>query len=132
VWAPTFWWIILMSPFSLSWLKIMVISEPLLKYYYWTMLWLYYNYLQFHKDTYSSTIISSSYMLHFEWLKCYGNVYSSSKNHLWSAKEKEKWKITRKINFPTYRTHIYLFGPLLLSNLITFLFLIHFKLFKIL
>jgi hypothetical protein len=41
-------------------------------------------------------------------------------------------KITRReIIFPTYKTHsspfFPLFGPLLLSNLIVFLFLIHFK-----
>jgi hypothetical protein len=41
-------------------------------------------------------------------------------------------KITRrKINFPTYKTFLFiflvLFGPLLLSNFITFLILIHFK-----
>jgi hypothetical protein len=41
-------------------------------------------------------------------------------------------KITRReINFPTYKTFLFiflvLFGPLLLSNFITFLILIHFK-----
>jgi len=39
-------------------------------------------------------------------------------------------KITRReINFPTYKTYsiFFLFGPFLLSNFITFLFLIHFK-----
>jgi hypothetical protein len=41
-------------------------------------------------------------------------------------------KITiRKISFPTYKTRFF-FGPLLLSSLITFLFLIHFKQFKVL
>jgi hypothetical protein len=45
-------------------------------------------------------------------------------------------KVTRReISFPTYKTLFFsfffsLFGPLLLSNLITFLFLIHLKLFK--
>jgi hypothetical protein len=45
-------------------------------------------------------------------------------------------KVTiREISFPTYKTCFFflffvLFGPLLLSNLITFLFLIHLKLFK--
>ncbi len=45
-------------------------------------------------------------------------------------------KITRrKISFLTYKTFYFiflLFGPLLLSNLITFLFIIHFKRFKVL
>jgi len=44
-------------------------------------------------------------------------------------------KITRReINFPTYKTRFFFFsfGPLLFSNLITFLFLIHFKQFKVL
>jgi hypothetical protein len=45
-------------------------------------------------------------------------------------------KITRrKISFPTYKTHFFsffLFEPPLLSNLITFLFLIHLKQFKVL
>jgi hypothetical protein len=40
-------------------------------------------------------------------------------------------KITRKeINFPIYKTSFFkfsFFGPLLFSNLVTFLFLIHFK-----
>ncbi len=33
----------------------------------------------------------------------------------------------KKNNFPTYRKRFFLFEPLLLSNLITFLFFIHFK-----
>ncbi len=49
-------------------------------------------------------------------------------------------KITKtQISFQTYKTRFFfpfffffLFGPLLLSNLITFLFLIHFKRFKML
>jgi hypothetical protein len=41
-------------------------------------------------------------------------------------------KITRKeISFPIYN-FFFFFGPLLLSNLITFLFLIHFERFKVL
>jgi hypothetical protein len=41
-------------------------------------------------------------------------------------------KITGKeISFPAYKTFFFLFGPLLLSNLIIFLFLIHFKQFKV-
>jgi Trk-type K+ transport system membrane component len=41
-------------------------------------------------------------------------------------------KITRrKISFPAYKT-CFFFGPLLLSNCITFLFLIHFKRYKVL
>jgi len=34
-------------------------------------------------------------------------------------------KIKKEIHFPTYKTFFF-FGPLLFSNLITFLFLIHF------
>jgi hypothetical protein len=46
-------------------------------------------------------------------------------------------KITSKIiSFPTYKGHFififFLFGPFLFSNLITFLFFIHFKQFKML
>jgi hypothetical protein len=44
-------------------------------------------------------------------------------------------KITRReISFPTYKTFFFFFflGPLLLSNLITFLSLIHFKQFRVL
>ncbi len=42
-------------------------------------------------------------------------------------------KITkREISFPIYKTHFFFFGPFLLSNLITFLFLINFKWFKVL
>jgi hypothetical protein len=44
--------------------------------------------------------------------------------------------IRREISFPIYKTRFlfpfFLFGPLLFSNLITFLFFIHFKLFKML
>jgi hypothetical protein len=31
-------------------------------------------------------------------LKCYGSATSSSKNHLWNAKENEQWKNNKKIN----------------------------------
>ncbi len=31
-------------------------------------------------------------------LKCYGSAISSSRNHFWSAKEKEKWKNSKKKN----------------------------------
>jgi hypothetical protein len=56
--------------------------------------------------------------------KCYGSTTSSSKNHLWSAKENEWWKNNKKNNFPTYKTFFILFfGPLLFPNLVTFLFL---------
>jgi hypothetical protein len=45
-------------------------------------------------------------------------------------------KITRReINFPIYKTRFFcffFFGPLILSNFITFLFLIHLKKFKVL
>jgi hypothetical protein len=52
-------------------------------------------------------------------------------------KKKSNEKITRrKISFSTYKMHFILFfslfGPLQLSNLVTFLFLIHFKQFKVL
>jgi hypothetical protein len=51
-------------------------------------------------------------------------------------KKMSNGKITRKeIRFPIYKTYIlfyFFFGPLLFSNLITFLFLIHFKQFKML
>jgi len=49
-------------------------------------------------------------------------------------REMSNGKITRKeINFPTYKTWFFFsFGPLLLSNLIPFLFLFHFKWFKVL
>jgi len=53
---------------------------------------------------------------------------------------RRKWsneKMTRKISFPINKTcfflfFLFLFGPFLLSNLMTFLFLIHFKQFKVL
>ncbi len=32
---------------------------------------------------------SSSSLLHFQWLKCYGSAISSSTNHLWSVKKKQ-------------------------------------------
>jgi hypothetical protein len=44
-------------------------------------------------------------------------------------------RINRKIRFSTYKTFFsfsFFFGPLLLSNLTTFLLLIHFKQFKVL
>jgi hypothetical protein len=42
-------------------------------------------------------------------------------------------KVTRrKISFPTYKTWVFFFGPLLFSTLITFLFFTHFKQFKML
>jgi hypothetical protein len=45
-------------------------------------------------------------------------------------------KITRReINFPNYKTRLFIylfFGPLLFSNLIIFLFFIHFIQFKVL
>jgi len=57
-------------------------------------------------------------------LKCYGSVTSSSRNHFWSANDKEQWKIVKKISFPTYKTCFFsLLGPLLVLNLIIFLFL---------
>jgi hypothetical protein len=40
--------------------------------------------------------------------------------------------IRREISSPTYKTRFFFFGPLLLSNLMTFLFFIHFKQFKVL
>jgi hypothetical protein len=71
-------------------------------------------------------------------LKCYGSATSSFRNHLWSAKEKDLWKINKKKNKLSnlqnfiFSFFFFLFGPLQLSNLITFLFLIHFKQFKVL
>jgi hypothetical protein len=69
----------------------------------------------------------------FSDLKCYLSAISGSRNHLWSAKEKEWWKNNKeKKSFSTYKKcfFFFLFEPLLLSNLITFLFLIHFWQFK--
>jgi hypothetical protein len=37
--------------------------------------------------------ISSSYVLHFEWFKMLGSTTSSSRNHLWSANERNYEKI---------------------------------------
>jgi len=49
--------------------------------------------------------------------------------------EVQSERSNEKISFPKYKTWFFfflLFGPLLLSNLITFLFLIHLKRFKVL
>ncbi len=78
--------------------------------------------------------ISSSYV-HFiilSDLKCHESPTSSSRSHLWSAKEKEWIKNNNKKNkFFNLQNTVYflflLFRALLLSNLITFLFIIHFK-----
>jgi len=40
-------------------------------------------------------------------LKCYGNITSSSRIHLWNANEKEQWK--KRISFPTYQMHFFFF-----------------------
>jgi len=69
----------------------------------------------------------------FSDLKCYLSAISGSRNHLWSAKEKEWWKNNKekkKLFNLQNMFFFFLFGPLLLSNLITFLFLIHFRWFK--
>jgi hypothetical protein len=61
-------------------------------------------------------------------LKCYESAASSFEKHISNVKERSNEKIARiKISFPTYKTFFFLFGLLLLSNLITFLFLIHFR-----
>jgi hypothetical protein len=63
-------------------------------------------------------------------LKCYGSLTSCSINHLWRAKERISEKIARwKISFSAYRTLFYFiflfFWPFLLSDLITFLFILN-------
>jgi hypothetical protein len=66
-----------------------------------------------------------------------GASLSSSRNHLWSVKENENWKNNKKRNKLSNLQNIFdfwffPFGLLLLSSLITFLFRIHFKQFKVL
>jgi hypothetical protein len=70
-------------------------------------------------------------------LKCYGSITSSFRNHLWSGKENDQWKNNKKRNKLSNLQNMFfflffLFGPLLLSNLKTFLFFIHLKWFKVL
>jgi hypothetical protein len=65
------------------------------------------------------------------------SAFSSSKNHLWNAKPKDQPKKSskKKTCFQIAKQfffHFSSFWPLLLSNLITFLLLIHFKQFKVL
>jgi hypothetical protein len=65
-------------------------------------------------------------------LKCYRSAFSSSTNYLWNAKPKDKPKKSCKKNMffrilKLFFLFFFSFWPLLLSNLITFLFLIHFK-----
>jgi hypothetical protein len=57
---------------------------------------------------------------------------SRSRNRLLSVKKRNNEKMARKKkSFPTYKNVVFcfslLFGPLLLSKLITFIFLVHFK-----
>ncbi len=82
--------------------------------------------------------VSSSYVLHFEWIKMSWEPYLKLLKS--SSKPKGKGlmkKITRrKKNFPNFQILFFffflLFGPLLLSNLVSFLFFIHLKRFKML
>ncbi len=64
-------------------------------------------------------------------LKCYGSITSSLEINFEVQRKRSFEKIIRKNKFPTYKTFFFsLFGPFL--NLIIFLFLIHFKGFKVL
>jgi hypothetical protein len=73
-----------------------------------------------------------SHVLHFESFKNVMGVLPQASEVIFEVQMKwnnEKVK-RRKISFSTYKTHFILFfffGPLLFSNLIIFLFLIHFK-----
>jgi len=85
--------------------------------------------------------ISSSYV-HFilTHLKCHGSLTSQALEIIFEVQRKRSDKkiSTRKISFPIYKTRFFLlllllmFGALLLSNLITFLFIIHLRWFKML
>jgi hypothetical protein len=81
--------------------------------------------------------ISSSYVLHFEWFKMLRERYLKLWKSSLKCKEKGimKKQTRRKISISTYKMCFFvvpfLFGPLLPSNLITFLFLTHFKWFKV-
>ncbi len=60
-------------------------------------------------------------------LKCYRSTFSSFINHLWNAKPNNQSKKSSKESTFFCKTFSFSFWPLSLSNLITFLFLIHFN-----
>jgi hypothetical protein len=67
-------------------------------------------------------------MFHFERFKMLGEIPQVLKIIFEMQRKMSNEKITRsEINFPTYKTRFFFWGPLLLSNLIILLFLIHFK-----
>ncbi len=78
---------------------------------------------------------SSSFILSD--LKCYRSAFSSFTNHLWNAKPKDQPKKSSKENMLFFRIakhvcfNFFSFWPFLLSNLITFLVFIHFKLWNV-
>jgi hypothetical protein len=120
------------------WLPLKQLVQPLMHHYSNTNVQLCYNY---NTTTYNlirihihQLFISSSYVLHFERFKKLWENYF--KNNLWSAKKRSNEKITkRSISFPTYKI-LFIFSfslwTFLFLNLITFLFVIHFKRFKVL
>jgi hypothetical protein len=67
-------------------------------------------------------------------LICYESIIWSFRNHFLSAMQKEKCKNNKKKKALQLIEFFFppLFGALLFSNLISFLFLIHFKRFKLL
>jgi hypothetical protein len=75
--------------------------------------------------------VSSSYVLHFTLsdLKCYGVLTQALEILFEVQRKKINEKTTRrKISFPTYKMHFfifYFFEPLLLSNVIIYLFIIN-------
>jgi hypothetical protein len=76
---------------------------------------------------------SFSILFHFEQFKMLQGAFSSSTNHLWNAKLRTSHKrATKKKCILNCKMHFFSFWLLLLSNLITFLCLIHFKQVKML
>ncbi len=66
-------------------------------------------------------------------LKCYGNYTQAPKIIFEMQRKRSIEKITRRKNkLFNLQNAVFLFGPLLLLNLIIFLFLIHFKRFTML
>jgi hypothetical protein len=69
-------------------------------------------------------------------LKCYASITSSFRSHISNVKGKKKKKKKNKRNKLSNLQNtfflFFLFEPLLLSNLVTFLFLLHFKWLKVL
>jgi hypothetical protein len=71
-------------------------------------------------------------------LKCYGSAMSSSKSNFWSANEKEKWKNSKKKNKLSNLQNMFFFfffsmwTSLAFKAYNFFLFLVHFKWFKVL